>query len=56
MDIHYNLSCSLYGHEKDVRGLAPLYQPSGAFVSVSRDVTSRVWVQNELDVLLNIFK
>lgn len=50
MDAHYNLSCSLYGHEKDVRGLAPLYQPNGAFVSVSRDITSKVWVQNESDV------
>ncbi|XP_041041785.1 phospholipase A-2-activating protein isoform X3 [Carcharodon carcharias] len=40
----FRLSCSLPGHEMDVRGLATTLFPVGAFVSVSRDRTARVWV------------
>ncbi|XP_062925067.1 phospholipase A-2-activating protein isoform X1 [Mobula hypostoma] len=42
----YRLSCSLVGHEMDVRGLVATLFPVGAFVSVSRDRTARVWVPN----------
>ncbi|XP_076144610.1 phospholipase A-2-activating protein [Alosa pseudoharengus] len=42
----YRLSCSIPGHEMDVRGLATAPFPDGAFVSVSRDRTARVWVPN----------
>lgn len=42
----YKLRCSIPGHEMDVRGLAPAVFPEGAFVSVSRDRTGRVWVPN----------
>uniref|UniRef100_A0AAR2LHM7 Phospholipase A2-activating protein n=1 Tax=Pygocentrus nattereri TaxID=42514 RepID=A0AAR2LHM7_PYGNA len=42
----YRLSCSIPGHEMDVRGLASTFFPEGAFVSVSRDRTARVWVPN----------
>ncbi|KAL4641576.1 phospholipase A-2-activating protein isoform X1 [Arapaima gigas] len=40
----YRLRCSIPGHEMDVRGLAAAFFPAGAFVSVSRDRTGRVWV------------
>ncbi|KAL0607469.1 Phospholipase A-2-activating protein [Plecturocebus cupreus] len=40
----YRLSCSLRGHELDVRGLVCCPYPLGAFVSVSRDRTTRLWV------------
>uniref|UniRef100_A0A8C3WRU6 Phospholipase A-2-activating protein n=1 Tax=Catagonus wagneri TaxID=51154 RepID=A0A8C3WRU6_9CETA len=40
----YRLSCSLPGHELDVRGLVCCLYPPGAFVSVSRDRTTRLWV------------
>ncbi|XP_056605454.1 phospholipase A-2-activating protein [Triplophysa dalaica] len=40
----YRLRCSLPAHEMDVRGLAATAYPDGAFVSVSRDRTARVWV------------
>uniref|UniRef100_A0A8C2NLP3 Phospholipase A-2-activating protein n=1 Tax=Capra hircus TaxID=9925 RepID=A0A8C2NLP3_CAPHI len=40
----YRLSCSLSGHELDVRGLVCCLYPPGAFVSVSRDRTTRLWV------------
>ncbi|XP_065145108.1 phospholipase A-2-activating protein isoform X2 [Paramisgurnus dabryanus] len=40
----YRLRCSLPAHEMDVRGLAAAAYPDGAFVSVSRDRTARVWV------------
>ncbi|XP_060221853.1 phospholipase A-2-activating protein isoform X2 [Meriones unguiculatus] len=39
----YRLSCSLLGHELDVRGLVCCLYPPGAFVSVSRDRTTRLW-------------
>uniref|UniRef100_A0AAA9TX15 Phospholipase A-2-activating protein n=1 Tax=Bos taurus TaxID=9913 RepID=A0AAA9TX15_BOVIN len=42
----YRLSCSLSGHELDVRGLVCCLYPPGAFVSVSRDRTTRLWVPN----------
>uniref|UniRef100_V9KFS5 Phospholipase A-2-activating protein n=1 Tax=Callorhinchus milii TaxID=7868 RepID=V9KFS5_CALMI len=42
----YRLSCSLPGHEMDVRGLAATLYPESAFVSVSRDRTARLWVPN----------
>lgn len=42
----YKLSCSIPGHEMDVRGLSTAFFPDGAFVSVSRDRTGRVWVPN----------
>ncbi|XP_046904858.1 phospholipase A-2-activating protein [Hypomesus transpacificus] len=42
----YKLSCSIPGHEMDVRGLSTAFFPNGAFVSVSRDRTGRVWVPN----------
>ncbi|KAF7669011.1 hypothetical protein LDENG_00264030 [Lucifuga dentata] len=42
----YKLRCSIPGHEMDVRGLATAVFPDGAFVSVSRDRTGRVWVPN----------
>ncbi|KAG7330272.1 hypothetical protein KOW79_006494 [Hemibagrus wyckioides] len=40
----YRLSCSIPAHEMDVRGLATAFFPDGAFVSVSRDRTAKVWV------------
>uniref|UniRef100_A0A8C6TBF9 Phospholipase A2-activating protein n=1 Tax=Neogobius melanostomus TaxID=47308 RepID=A0A8C6TBF9_9GOBI len=42
----YKLRCSIPGHEMDVRGLATAAFPEGAFVSVSRDRTGRIWVPN----------
>ncbi|KAK2512590.1 Plaa [Columba guinea] len=39
----YRLSCSLLGHEQDVRGLTCSLFPPGGFVSVSRDRTARLW-------------
>ncbi|XP_053150761.1 phospholipase A-2-activating protein isoform X2 [Hemicordylus capensis] len=39
----YRLRCSLVGHELDVRGLSCCLFPAGAFVSVSRDRTARLW-------------
>ncbi|XP_078532836.1 phospholipase A-2-activating protein [Lissotriton helveticus] len=39
----YRLSCSLPGHELDVRGLAKALHPPGGFISVSRDRTARLW-------------
>uniref|UniRef100_A0A3B3BLN7 Phospholipase A2-activating protein n=1 Tax=Oryzias melastigma TaxID=30732 RepID=A0A3B3BLN7_ORYME len=42
----FKLRCSLPGHEMDVRGVAAAAFPDGAFVSVSRDRTGRVWVPN----------
>ncbi|XP_032873705.1 phospholipase A-2-activating protein [Amblyraja radiata] len=42
----FRLSCSLVGHEMDVRGLVATLFPVGAFVSVSRDRSARVWVPN----------
>ncbi|XP_014883971.1 phospholipase A-2-activating protein isoform X1 [Poecilia latipinna] len=42
----FKLRCSIPGHEMDVRGLATAIFPEGAFVSVSRDRTGRVWVPN----------
>lgn len=42
----YKLSCSIPGHEMDVRGLTTAIFPDGAFVSVSRDRTGRLWVPN----------
>ncbi|XP_051923054.1 phospholipase A-2-activating protein [Hippocampus zosterae] len=42
----YRLRCSIPGHEMDVRGLAAAVFPEGAFVSVSRDRTGRIWVPN----------
>lgn len=40
---NYRLRCSLVGHELDVRGLSGCIFPTGAFVSVSRDRTARLW-------------
>ncbi|XP_015277901.1 PREDICTED: phospholipase A-2-activating protein isoform X1 [Gekko japonicus] len=40
---NYRLRCSLVGHELDVRGLSSCLFPTGAFVSVSRDRTARLW-------------
>uniref|UniRef100_A0AAY5ERZ7 Phospholipase A-2-activating protein n=1 Tax=Electrophorus electricus TaxID=8005 RepID=A0AAY5ERZ7_ELEEL len=40
----YRLSCSIAGHDLDIRGLATAFFPEGAFVSVSRDRTAKVWV------------
>lgn len=45
----YRLSCSLSGHELDVRGLATAVFLDGAFVSVSRDRSVRFWVPNSHD-------
>ncbi|XP_064410787.1 phospholipase A-2-activating protein [Latimeria chalumnae] len=45
----YRLSCSILGHEQDVRGLAASFFPTGAFVSVSRDRTAKLWVPNSSD-------
>ncbi|XP_036968357.1 phospholipase A-2-activating protein [Acanthopagrus latus] len=42
----YKLRCSIPGHEMDVRGVVSAVFPEGAFVSVSRDRTGRVWVPN----------
>ncbi|KAK7909706.1 hypothetical protein WMY93_014390 [Mugilogobius chulae] len=42
----YKLRCSIPGHEMDVRGLATAAFPEGAFISVSRDRTGRIWVPN----------
>ncbi|KAF7706443.1 phospholipase A-2-activating protein [Silurus meridionalis] len=40
----YRLSCTIPGHKMDVRGLTTACFPHGAFVSVSRDRTAKVWV------------
>uniref|UniRef100_H3AYD4 Phospholipase A2 activating protein n=1 Tax=Latimeria chalumnae TaxID=7897 RepID=H3AYD4_LATCH len=48
----YRLSCSILGHEQDVRGLAASFFPTGAFVSVSRDRTAKLWVPNSQSMLL----
>ncbi|KAM6949077.1 phospholipase A-2-activating protein [Aplochiton taeniatus] len=45
----YKLSVSIPGHEMDVRGLSTALFPDGAFVSVSRDRTGRLWVPNSSD-------
>ncbi|XP_026990269.2 phospholipase A-2-activating protein [Tachysurus fulvidraco] len=42
----YRLSCSIPGHEMDVRGLVTAGFPDGAFVSASRDKTAKVWMPN----------
>ena len=42
----YKLHCSIPGHKMDVRGLTAALIPAGAFVSVSRDGTGRVWSPN----------
>ncbi|KAJ3585415.1 hypothetical protein NHX12_014134 [Muraenolepis orangiensis] len=42
----YKLRCSIPGHEMDVRGVTAALFPDGAFVSVSRDRTGRVWTPN----------
>lgn len=42
----YKLRCSIPGHEMDVRGVTAALVPAGAFVSVSRDRTGRVWTPN----------
>ncbi|XP_051985714.1 phospholipase A-2-activating protein [Xyrauchen texanus] len=47
----YRLRCSLPAHEMDVRGLAAAAYPDGAFVSVSRDRTARVWVPNSSETM-----
>ncbi|XP_030050029.1 phospholipase A-2-activating protein isoform X1 [Microcaecilia unicolor] len=44
MASNYRLSCTLPGHELDVRGLARGLFPEGSFVSVSRDRSVRLWV------------
>ena len=43
----YKIRCQIFGHEKDVRSICNALYPDGAFISGSRDVTARVWVQNE---------
>ena len=45
----YKLRVVLHGHKKDVTGVCPAYFPEGSFVSVSRDITARLWVPNEHD-------
>ncbi len=47
MASRFKIRCSLTGHKKDVRAVAPAYFPDGGIISGSRDVTSRVWVPNE---------
>ncbi|XP_068164311.1 phospholipase A-2-activating protein [Antennarius striatus] len=42
----YKLRCSIPGHQMDVRGLTAAPFADGAFVSVSRDRTGRVWMPN----------
>lgn len=44
----YRLRCSLVGHELDVRGVCGCLFPAGAFVSVSRDRTARLWAPDRL--------
>ena len=43
----YKVRCQIFGHEKDVRGICNAPFPDGAFISGSRDITTRVWVPNE---------
>ena len=43
----YKISCSLVGHEQDVRALAPVFKPEGGIISGSRDKTARLWIPNE---------
>ncbi|NWX92594.1 PLAP protein, partial [Nothoprocta ornata] len=45
----YRLRCSLAGHGQDVRGLTSGLFPPGAFVSVSRDRTARLWAPDGLN-------
>ncbi|NXD16823.1 PLAP protein, partial [Nothocercus nigrocapillus] len=45
----YRLRCSLVGHGQDVRGLTSGLFPHGAFVSVSRDRTARLWAPDGLN-------
>ncbi|XP_002740172.1 phospholipase A-2-activating protein-like [Saccoglossus kowalevskii] len=40
----YKLSCTLIGHEGDVRAVTTAYSPEGAIISGSRDKTARIWV------------
>ncbi|XP_070562715.1 phospholipase A-2-activating protein-like [Ptychodera flava] len=40
----YKLSCTLTGHELDVRAVQATFSPEGAIVSGSRDKTARIWV------------
>lgn len=39
----YKLMTSLYGHTGDVKSLCPTRDPGG-FVSVSRDLTAKLWL------------
>ena len=41
----YKLSCSLYGHNLDVRSVTATHD--GKIISGSRDNTAKVWVPNE---------
>ena len=38
----YKLMCSLFGHSGDVKSLCPTRE-NGGFVSVSRDLTAKLW-------------
>ncbi|XP_060069922.1 phospholipase A-2-activating protein-like [Ylistrum balloti] len=49
MAAHYKLRCSLAGHQKDIRAVAPALLPQGSILSGSRDVTAKIWVPNESD-------
>ena len=43
----FKLRCSVFGHEKDVRAVCAANYPENAIISGSRDVTARVWTENE---------
>ena len=42
----YKLMCSLYGHTGDVKSLCATRDNTG-FVSVSRDLTAKLWQNSE---------
>ncbi|TRY96521.1 hypothetical protein DNTS_014704 [Danionella cerebrum] len=46
----YRLRSSFSAHDMDVRGLATAACPDGAFVSVSRDRSARLWVPNPSEI------
>lgn len=44
MAVPFKLSCSLTGHESDVRAVAAGLFPEGSIITASRDRTARLWV------------
>ena len=49
----YKLRCSVFGHEKDVRGVCAANMPVNAIISGSRDNSARVWIPNGCVVVIS---